>query len=168
MGSAARRDYQYFQGRGDCRRTGVAPLREQAQHQLHLVPVVHADPRSGPVRRSNFLSAVPFFVVVAAKVADFDKYRLPSCLIGRTLLVKKSIIRDKRNVSLVLIDFLSCHSLPVSICRPQTSPCRAASKPYLYISAIFNHASPIWQRGRHLTMGYCLIGTEILPGRPAI
>lgn len=88
MDSAARRDYQCFQGRGDCRRTGVAPLREQAQHQLHLVPVVHAGLPSGPVRRSNFLSGVPFFAVVAAKVADFEKYRLPSCLIGYALLEK--------------------------------------------------------------------------------
>lgn len=62
MDSAARRDYQCFQGCGDCRRTGVAPLREQAQHQLHLVPVVHAGLPSGPVRRSNFLSGVPFLL----------------------------------------------------------------------------------------------------------
>lgn len=88
MDSAARRDYQYFQGRGDCRRTGVAPLREQAQHQLHLVPVVHADPRSGPAPACPTFVRSPLFAVVAAKVADFEKYRLPSCLIGYALLEK--------------------------------------------------------------------------------
>lgn len=62
MDSAARRDYQCFQGRGDCRRTGVAPLREQAQHQLHLVPVVHADPVPARLQPVQLLSAVPFLL----------------------------------------------------------------------------------------------------------